>query len=98
MRKLAMVLCLIVSGLLPSLAEAATCGSYSGVTRRCFFSIYKPCVAKHILKDTCHARADACRTCSQKLFICWKTLKSSKQCGTCTPAYSACMNPVIKGL
>ena len=98
MRKLAIVLCLFVAGLFPSLAEAATCGTYSGVTRRCFFSIYKPCVAKHIKVATCHARADACRTCSQKLFICWKRVKSYKQCGTCTPAYSACMNPVIKGL
>ncbi len=98
MRQLIIVLCLMGAALLPSLAEAATCGSYSSVSRRCFFSIYKPCIAKHILEDTCHNRANACRACSGKLFACWKKLKSSKQCGTCTPAYSACMKTVIKGL
>ena len=98
MRQLIIVLCLMGAALLPSLAEAVTCGSYSGVSRRCFFSIYKPCLAKHIKDATCHARADACRTCSGKLFACWKTLKSSNQCGKCLPVYEACMKPVIKGL
>ena len=87
MPKFIVTWCLIVAALLQAAAEAATCGSYSSVQRRCFFSVNKPFMAKHLGEKLCHKRTDAWRSCSGKLFTCWKTLPSSSQCGTCSPAY-----------
>ena len=79
-------------------ASALQCGSYSGVSRRCFFSFYKPCLAEGLSKKACSAQDYVCHSCSDRLFACWKTLKSRNQCDKCIPAYDACMHKLIKSM
>ena len=71
------------------------CASHSSVTRRCFFSLYKPCIKKGLGEKVCHQRSNTCKTCAQVIFKCWKTLTSRDQCDTCHAPYDACMKPLI---
>lgn len=88
----------VVTSLAPTPADAANCGSQSSVSRRCFFSVYKVCIDKKFKKAFCHARADACRTCADKIAKCRAQVKSTAQCGSCAKSYDACMRPVFKGI
>ena len=81
-----------------SAADSIWCASQSPVTRRCFFSLYKPCIKKGLGEKFCHQRASACRTCSANIFKCWKTLKHNDRCGTCGVPYDKCLEPLFKGV
>lgn len=76
-------------------ADASACGSFSGQSRRCFFSFFKPCMAATKDEKLCHELADKCRACNDKLFKCWSGKKKRDECSACSPAHSRCMSPII---
>lgn len=91
------LLTVLATSLLPIAdAEALQCGTFSAHSRRCFVSFFQPCKQAGRDDKTCHAQADSCRGCNEKLFACWKTLKDKAQCGTCAKVYDTCMHPVVE--
>lgn len=80
----------------PAEADAVRCGTFSAHSRRCFFSFFQACMQKTKNEKLCHAQADDCRACNEKLFKCWRSLKSKNQCSSCAKVYDRCMHSVVE--